>query len=435
MCGDGERNPICMSIHFISGKPGGGKTLYSVRLIMDELIRGDRLVVTNVSLKLGEVNKYLQDKAPSSYERRLELDKYAHITDRVLLIGEDELGKFFTFRGGGVRLNSVTNEEWKSGKRPNYKLVQDRGVFYVLDEVHIAFNSRTWATTGAEVLYYLSQHRKLGDDVVCITQSVGNVDKQFRSVAQDFTYIKNLGKQRAGLFRLPSVFTRSTYLQPATDTSHAMESGTFQLDVSGLASCYDTAQGVGIHGRSGADTKERKKGLHWLWFAVGAPIAAFLVFHMVPRIMASVLAPHVEVRQSVAVVKPQAVALLNPAVASPLVVTQYVRPVERAVTQRNWEPTNDLYCTGYFGAGKDLVLFLSDGSSVDTASGRVQTVATTYVVVDNRRLAIKRAHVVYVEPAKKEHVGEPTLIDAPLQSEPGLPFGGITVTPSVGGSR
>jgi len=36
--------------------------------------------------------------------------------------------------------------------------VNDAGVFFVLDEVHIAFNSRAWAETGAEVLYYLSDH-------------------------------------------------------------------------------------------------------------------------------------------------------------------------------------------------------------------------------------------------------------------------------------
>ena len=94
--------------------------------------------------------------------------------------------------------------------------------------------------------------------MVCITQSVNNVDKQFRSVAQDYTYLRNLSKQRAGFFRLPALFVRSTYAQPATPASAPMESGTFRLDVSGLAACYDTAKGVGIHGRAGADTNERK---------------------------------------------------------------------------------------------------------------------------------------------------------------------------------
>jgi hypothetical protein len=35
-----------MSVRFISGKPGGGKTLYSVHLIYDELRFGRRNIVT-----------------------------------------------------------------------------------------------------------------------------------------------------------------------------------------------------------------------------------------------------------------------------------------------------------------------------------------------------------------------------------------------------
>ena len=59
-----------MSIHFISGKPGGGKTLYSVRLILDELVNGSRPIVTNVSLNLGRLNEYLQRAHPAAFARR-----------------------------------------------------------------------------------------------------------------------------------------------------------------------------------------------------------------------------------------------------------------------------------------------------------------------------------------------------------------------------
>jgi zona occludens toxin (predicted ATPase) len=188
-------------------KPGGGKTLYAVRLIVDELVRGSRPVITNVPLNLGRLNEFLQQKFSDAFasasarfqdgsgvESGRECDAYvaemaAHISNRVILLDEDDLPKFFTYRGGGVRLDSVSNQDWKAGKRPDFRAVKDRGVFYVLDEVHIAFNARAWADTGHEVLYYLSQHRKLGDDVICVTQSVNNVDRQFRSVAQDYTYI------------------------------------------------------------------------------------------------------------------------------------------------------------------------------------------------------------------------------------------------------
>lgn len=374
-----------MSIHFISGKPGGGKSLYGVRLILDELLRGNRVIVTNVPLNLGRINEYLDERSSASHfglKRFIsgqrdklvtsgELNNLSrdtqHISERVLLITEDELPQFFTFRGAGVRLKSVSNSEWKAGERPDFSKVLDGGVFYVLDEVHIAFNSRAWADTGAEVLYYLSQHRKLGDDVVCITQSVGNVDKQFRSVAQDFTYIKNLSKQRAGLFRLPAVFARSTYAKPATDKDKPDESGTFTLDMSGVASCYDTAKGVGIHGRSGADINARKTGFHWAWCVVGFPLLLWAVVHYTPSFFvnhvfspvketpSSVLPPS----NSVSTIKSPDIALDNRQIAA--------------------TTSNQLCCVGYsvlFGHPK---VFMSDGTTKDDS--QVQVVEKSRVLI------------------------------------------------------
>lgn len=387
-----------MSIHFISGKPGGGKSLYSVRLIVDELIKGNRPVVTNVPLKLGRLNEFLQTKYPSAFETGsfsirgigdgadpLQVVS-RHVSDRVTLIDEDEMARFFTFRGNGVRLSSVNNSEWKSGKRPDYSAVKDSGVFYVLDEVHIAFNSRAWADTGHEVLYYLSQHRKLGDDVVCITQAISNVDKQFRSVAQDFTYIKNLGKQKMGMFRLPSVFTRSTYAQPATDTSKAMESGSFTLDVSGLASCYDTAKGVGIHGRAGADTNSRKKGLHWLWFAVGFPVALWALFHFVPRFGAHILSPSYPSKKPVSV-ESQSASSVSPSKPSHSLASDTDSPSQYSASQTN-QP--DLYCTGYMFLNGRPLAFLSDGTTWQFPS--VQMIKEHSLVINGKEYLLRPGH-------------------------------------------
>ena len=402
-----------MSIHFISGKPGGGKSLYGVRLIVDELIKGDRVIVTNVPLKLGEVNAYLQKNHPDVFARWYEakpdvLDGLSPnsrefclptISDRIIVIDEDELPKFFTFRGEGVRLDSVNNQQWKQGVRPDFSKVKDKGVFYVLDEVHIAFNSRAWADTGNEVLYYLSQHRKLGDDVICITQAIANVDKQFRSVAQDFTYLRNLAKQRAGFFRLPGVFIRNTYTQPATDNSKPTETGTFTLDVAGMASLYDTAKGVGIHGRAGADTKSRKKGLHWMWFVVVAPVVIICTVHFLPKWVAWVMTP-AGLRHSVP-------ASHAPA-ASPL--PEQAVPFVPAVPQGAVDPrslsggspaaaepvffgtahgdTNAVVCTGYTVLFGQATVFFSDGSTAFSADGDVQEVRPHWVTCFGRRFRV-----------------------------------------------
>jgi len=272
-----------MSIHAISGKPGGGKTMYSMRLILNELLYGTRVIITNVGVNLDALNEYLQREYPT---RSINLFKRMHLID------EDEMGRFFTIRPfPSVGPKLLTKEEWAKGKMPDYSGVSDHGVMYVLDEVHIKFNARAWMLTGQDVIYYLSQHRKLGDTVVWITQAIGNVDKQFRSVTQDYAFIRNLAKERMSYFSLPSVFLRQTFSEPPSGNAKPMETGSFRMDVKGLASLYDTAKGVGIHGTAGADTKEKKKGMPW-WVAVILVVAFILLcVKLIPPMVAKAFSP------------------------------------------------------------------------------------------------------------------------------------------------
>jgi len=292
-----------MAIHFISGKPRGGKSLYAVKLVIDELLFGNRPVYTNLALKLPELNEYIQRVYPRWMSGREEVRRLAEGAAyvpsgiaRVRLLDDDEAGRFWTLRPGGVCIGQLTKKDWNAGKRPDYSVVADEGVFYLIDEIHNYFGARQWSLTGQDVLFYLSQHGKLGDTLVCVTQSVGNVDKQFRSVTQDYTYLRNLAKEKYGKFRMPQLFIRKTFASPPSDHSTPMESGSFRLDVSGLCSVYDTARGVGIHAR-GADTAERKRGLHWSLYFVGVLALLAVVFLVVPKVVALVftgggLLPH-----------------------------------------------------------------------------------------------------------------------------------------------
>jgi len=396
-----------MSVHFISGKPGAGKSLYGVRLLMDELVHGNRVIVTNLPIKLDRLNEYFQEKYPAAFERRMfdACGNPRHISEVVIVFDETDLSHFFSIRANGVRVESISNDDWKRGVRPDYSVVKDGGIFYVLDEVHIGFNARAWAATGSEVIYYLSQHRKLGDDVLAITQHIGNVDKQFRSVAQDFTYIKNLAKQRAGFFRLPGIFTRNTYAQPATDTSKAQETGTFALDVSGLASCYDTAQGVGIHGRAGADTGARKKGLHWAWAVILITFIVYFWYNMAPNMLAhmfgstprkpaAVAAPVVPPPRPVApVVVPPAPSPVLPAQSTRLDEKDAPAAVPAYIPAGEIEDVDpNVLCTGYvIFEGKPIVYF-SDGTTAE--GGEVQIIGKHEVKCFGRafRIAARRAY-------------------------------------------
>lgn len=293
-----------MSVHFISGKPGGGKTLYALKLIIEELLYGTRPIYTNISIIPGRLSEWLQANYP---DRQIDL-----LNRLVLLDDEKQTPKFWTVRPGNPTIEVLTASQWSMGQKPKYENIQDSGVFYAIDEIHNFFNARAWQETGRDVLFYLSQHRKLGDTVICITQAIGNVDKQFRSVTQDFTYLRNLNKERMGLFRLPAVFVRRTYGSPATDTTPAMETGTFTLDVSGIASCYDTSQGVSIHGK-GADLKERKKGLNIWIFVIGLPAILLALVFGLPRLGSRLFDRTEDVKKMVNSTKPKQTAEPPPA--------------------------------------------------------------------------------------------------------------------------
>ena len=366
-----------MSIHAISGKPGGGKSLYAVKMVLEELLHGHRVVITNLALNLGAINEYLQREFPQ---------KNVDVFERIRILNDDETGSFWTFRPKGrdewIRISKLTPADWSQGRKPSYAEVSDHGVFYAIDECHNFFNARAWAETGRDVLFYLSQHRKLGDTVVWITQAVMNVDKQFRSVTQDYTYLRNLNKEKMGLFKLPAMFLRRTYGEPATPTSQAMETGSFKLDVSGLASLYYTAQGVGIHNRGMADVKERRKGVPWQVVLVGLPVIVLALFLGLPKLGAYMFGAkrHLPVVHSVSVKESS-------------VVSSSDLPLDARQSDIKVPPTNGsaldmvAYCVvpaSYNALIRHTTVVLSDGRKFHNGDGHLQYLCEDFCIVDGR---------------------------------------------------
>ncbi|KAF0178698.1 MAG: Zonular occludens toxin (Zot) [Limisphaerales bacterium] len=250
-----------MSVSFIVGKPGGGKSMLATRVVLNELVTTDRYVVTNVPLRPKRLIEYA-------------LAKYgAHVNPaRIRILNDEETKQFFLHRAGNHvaamppdGTNGVVDYKRCTGpdgiERDNGELLP---VFYVIDEAHLHFGARDWAKTGKPAMWYLSQHRHFGDNVVFVTQSWKNVDGAFRRLAQEFTTCVNLSKRRAFGFRLPPVFMLRTFDQEPTPYATEVSSEAHRMDAEGLASCYDTAAGVGI--TTGlADTRDKPTGFHWGW--------------------------------------------------------------------------------------------------------------------------------------------------------------------------
>ncbi len=344
-----------MPIHVILGKPGSGKSLYATSRLIEELANGTRNVVTNLPIRPDRLNEYLQKTYP---------DRDCRMLQRLRLLTDDELREFWKYRGpeGG-------DVDGKSG------------VAYFLDEAHIAFNARDWAALGRGAINYLSQHRKLGDIVWPITQSPGNLDKQFRSVAEDFTVLRNEYTAKYGPFRGRGRFVRRTYLSEPSGNAEPFEKATFTLDKEGIASCYDTAKGIGVHG-SKADIGRRAKGWSIWWAFAGAFVLAALV-GIVPYLLGKGAQAFVTKGKGQAKTVAAAVGgggfVASPSPTPPPSVV--VEPVAEAAA-----PAVPLYATGYVLRGKRIVYQLSDGRRVSETDPELTEVNPRWFRWQGRRV-------------------------------------------------
>jgi len=248
-------------IHFVSGVPGGGKSLWvHCEYIIAELLTGRRIVVTN--FKFGKKIILL----------RQWMAKH-NIPDWRLQLIEDEQCRDFYFhryRNGlrsGItipyRFKDLTKQEWSSGKLPRWGLkTGDAGILYVLEETANIFRAKEWAQFPPSATFYLSQHRKFGDGVVVLTQDVDLISLDFRRLAQDFTYLQNYGQSTFRKISVGRLFEARKYLHPVTRGSGrgtAVLVKVFRLNKE-LANLYETDAGVGVIGR-GADTSWKPKGI------------------------------------------------------------------------------------------------------------------------------------------------------------------------------
>jgi len=406
-----------MSLYFVCGKVGAGKSYRGMVSITDTLVTSDRLIVTNLPVNLAALSDFLQRRHPGKdvclydHWRALlpgesekgrevkEVDgvKLVFEPSRIRVLQESELAEFYRFRhvltepvrrieaGERGKRNPVCLDfsPWLKGGR-----YEGQGVVYHLDELQLFYNVRKFADAPEEFPFYLSQHRKLGDDIYVYTQQPQNVDKMFRSFTQEFIYIINIGKKRVGWFRMPGVFRFAAYPEPYTGQigQVCQYSGYFRMDMD-LAGCYNTAAGIGIEAVK-ADKAATVKGLPWqLIFLL--PVFIFLTFWLFPKVANRAVAKALPKELVGSSVKPK-----QPAPEPKQVVTAAApsmagspQPSPRALdAQSIMQPTisDDVFMAGYSREGGDLRVFLSDGRVLTAGrSPGLTKVTANYVIVDN----------------------------------------------------
>jgi len=292
-------------IYAISGKPGGGKSYYATKLLVEQLLTTNRLIVTNLAVNLVELSVYVRAKG------REDVNVFERI---VFLTTDEEIKQFFRIRtldkkavpafnwvskkdvaDQNNRLNFDANPAFRRQETNDGKLLpldakiekidmekeddtlkmetlkeiwkaknqRDVGVAYFIDEIQLLYNVRTFAETGQMVIFYMSQHRKLNDYVVWITQSVQAVDKSFRYYVQEYIYLRNLNKEMLNKWiRRESTFRRYHYPEPLFSNPQQIPQITQdEKPDPEIFKLYDTSAGVGMSGGAGAETSGKKRGL------------------------------------------------------------------------------------------------------------------------------------------------------------------------------
>jgi len=267
-------------IHAITGRPGAGKSYYAVGLIIEALRRGESCrVLTNLPLKLPSLNEYLHKTWPN---------ESLNVMGRVVLLADEQVREFWRYRGyrlgprGEIEGPLVVGEV--SGEVTVYP--EHWPCVYVLDEFHLFFNAREWARTGKAALWYASQHRHLGDTVYWITQHVGNVDKQFRVLTQDYTTLRNLSKERWLGFSMPARMKLEVSLESPDAVSRTICETRYMRYDPARQQCYDTSGGVGLPGGLPPEpSPPRRPSIIWGAVLAVALVVAAAVF--VPRMLSA----------------------------------------------------------------------------------------------------------------------------------------------------
>jgi len=356
-------------IRLFLGTPGAGKSYGALKEVVLELLYSQRIVITNLPVLPGLLNAWMAKNHPEWTD---------DINQRVRIIGEDQTKEFYRYRSVIGDIGTVTKGDALEGKHLPYGEHKGNGVFYIIDEAHIPFDSREWASTGTELTFYNSQHRKMNDELIFVTQFEKLIDVRVRGFVQEFWYFNNDGLEAFWTyFQKPAGFTVEVHRKPPSGphSPPPLERRKTRMDFT-LAACYDTSAGVGITGRKMPEVKRKKKFAVW-WLAIPVLLLGFM-FLKAPDVLTSGIAyllGNGVKTQKTDQTKGGAQASL------PLNSGSIPRAEREASLEKKAEkvPTAELpppvYATGYITApGRGVVVTLSDGTRKTTAPGVVETV-------------------------------------------------------------
>ena len=416
---------------------GGGKSLWATGLCCHELEHSDRFIITDVPLIFDNppegywtvaefCHKFVKSAVPvnhricvvsaeqaSEFWRYLPAEAFGHISDETF----KEYGitlETFKWSHGESRLLKLPNKPHPLFKEvPDFRfrteIAKNRiGCHYIIDEAHKKFPPMHYQRVGAQAEWYMSELRKLDDDLDWITQHPEKVDKNFRRNCTQWMNFQNMS--RASLFMGVSFkgrFRWHWYNQSEIPSRQdkPTKSGWYQLDPKRrVHQLYKTMDGTGV---SGGMLKESSmhKGRHWtIWLLalVGILVAAWFLPQIIEKVVTQGIGglaggfqrgiqKGTEKMMAPAPAAPPAPAPATPPPVAPASIPQVhnLPPVHPAFASgampRGIPQALDdggLFCTGTWeGFNGDTVVFLSSGEVLYKSRGEVQDVGSRFVRV------------------------------------------------------
>ena len=282
--------PSVNGIQGVVGKPGGGKGAYAMEVALWWLTETNYKIVGNFALSHGNIAAYLAKYYP---------DRDFDLFNRIVKLTDSQAQYFYRYRSLDdlekplpyqhiLTKAIVPDDEFTVSSNKigiDYHSVKEP-VLYLVDEAQNLFNNRAFAETGFPVRFYLSQHRKMHDVVLLITQQMGLVDKSFRAWCQNFIYCRNLSKEMVSrLLRAPKKMRRITYLQALESNSQQEPESTVEVDFDlEILNCYDTNAGVGISSQVKGAENVVKKGFSTKWILYPAIVGVVVLAVLMARL-------------------------------------------------------------------------------------------------------------------------------------------------------
>jgi len=238
--------------------------MWQVRKVIEKLRHTQQNICTNLALDVPYLAEYCERVYPSEPIR---------VAERVRILNTEETKTFWKHRGPARYRPDLMG----GGNDVEYDL-GEKGTCFIIDEAGAAgFNAQGWAqgeartTRGVECCWYLDQQRKFGDDVIASAngRTANAIAKGFRDKAHEFVKLRNGYQRQMGIFKAQGKFTALHYSTEPGPNSEEFLKEDFHLDVTGLARCYRTQDGVGVSG-STADIGRRAKGIPVMWVFPGA---------------------------------------------------------------------------------------------------------------------------------------------------------------------